>query len=67
MTEDEKKIMVDLGARIQRKRKKLWISQDEFSGIVDMDRSYISMLEKWKANIAYLKLRKIGEILDMKI
>ncbi len=67
MTEEEKKIMRELWLRIQKKRQKLKISQEELSWILDMDRSYLSMVEKWKANIAYLKLRKIVQALDMEI
>lgn len=67
MTEEEKKIMSELWLRIQKKRQKLKISQEELSWILDMDRSYLSMVEKWKANIAYLKLRKIVQALDMEI
>lgn len=67
MTEEETKIMRELWSRIQKKRKKLKISQEEFSAILGMDRSYLSMLEKWKANIAYLKLRKVADILDVEI
>ncbi len=63
MNEKEKKLLIELWERIKNKRKKLKISQADLAKKTWIDRSYISMVERWETNITYLKLVKIGEVL----
>jgi len=63
MNEKEKKLLIELWERIKNKRKKLKISQADLAKKTWIDRSYISMVERWETNITYLKLIKIGEVL----
>ena len=63
MSEQEKKLLNDLGSKIKDKRKKLKLSQSNLSEKTWIDRSYISMVERWETNITFLKLKKIGKVL----
>jgi len=63
MNDNDKKALIELWNRIQLKRKELWMSQNDLSKTSWIDRSYISMVERWETNITYLKLTKLGEIL----
>lgn len=64
MNEKEKKLLIELWEKIKEKRKELKMSQSDLSEKTWIDRSYISMVERWESNITYLKLVKIGEVLE---
>lgn len=66
-TDKEKELLVKLWQKIQKKRKGLKLSQTQLSEATWIDRSYISMVERWETNISYLKLKKIEEVLKLKI
>lgn len=53
--------------RIASIRKKLNISQDHLSFIADMDRTYLTRLEKGKANPSIRTLHKIARKLKVKV
>lgn len=65
MNENDKKILVELWDKIQKARKNAKISQSDLSKKTGIDRSYISMVERWETNITYLKLKKISEELGV--
>lgn len=67
MNEEDKKLLIDLWEKIQKSRKEAKISQSELAEKTWIDRSYISMVERWETNITYLKLKKISEELWMEI
>ncbi len=64
MNEKEKQLLIKLWEKIKNKRKELKMSQSDLSEKTWIDRSYISMVERWETNITYLKLLKIGEVLE---
>lgn len=65
MTEIENKLLIELWNKIKKRRKELKLSQSELSDKTWIDRSYISMVERWKTNITYLKLVKISKLLEI--
>lgn len=67
MNEEDKKLLVDLWKKIQKARKEAKISQSELAEKTWIDRSYISMVERWETNITYLKLKKISDELKMNL
>lgn len=65
--DDENKLLLSLWELIRKKRKELSLSQSELSKKTLIDRSYISMVERWETNITYLKLKKISDELWMNL
>ena len=63
MNEQEKKVLVELWNKIRKKRIELKLSQSDLSEKSSIDRSYLSMVESWKTNITFLKLKKIEYVL----
>lgn len=63
MDKKEQDILKKLWNSIKGKRVTLNLSQTELSEKAWIDRSYISMVESWKSNITFLKLKKIEEVL----
>lgn len=47
------------GQRIQTLRKKLGMSQEKFSLLIDMDRTYYATVEAGKRNISICNIEKI--------
>ena len=56
-----------LGDRICYERKKRGLSQDELSGIAELDRTYLARIEEGKANPSMRILHKIAKKLKVKI
>ncbi len=56
-----------LGERISTERKKRGLSQDELSGIAELDRTYLARIEEGKANPSMRILHKIARKLRIKI
>jgi len=67
MSESEKKKLIELGEKIRNKRKEMKFSQSMLADKTWIDRSYISMVERWETNITYLKLVKISKLLELGI
>ncbi len=67
MEKEEKELLVELWIKIKDARDKLDISQSDLAEKTWIDRSYISMVERWKTNITYLKLKKISDKLWMNL
>jgi ribosome-binding protein aMBF1 (putative translation factor) len=65
MEKEEKELLIELWLKIKNARDKLDISQSDLAEKTWIDRSYISMVERWKTNITYLKLKKLEKILDL--
>lgn len=53
-----------LGQNIKSKRQEANISQEELARICDMDRTYISLIERGKRNISFINLLKIAKGLN---
>lgn len=60
-------VYIKIGKRIAAMRKKKRISQDHLSFIADMDRTYLTRLEKGRANPSIRTLHKIARKLRVKI
>lgn len=56
-----------IGEKILSARKKKAISQEKLAMLADLDRTYISRIEKGKANPTVKVLRKIARALKTKI
>jgi len=69
MEKTNREILEDLWAKIKEARKALKMNQAELAEKIWIDRGYISMVEKGKTNITFLKLKKMCDELwiDFKI
>ena len=67
LTKEEKELLEELWNSIREKRKELNLTQADLSEKTWIDRSYISMLERWETNITYLKLKKIWDVLEINL
>lgn len=67
MKKEEKELLLKLWLTIKEARNKLEISQSDLAEKTWIDRSYISMVERWETNITYLKLKKISDELWMNL
>lgn len=65
MSQTDKELLEEIGLRIKKARKASKMKQVELAEKISMDRGYVWMIEKWKANITLLKLKKIFEELWM--
>lgn len=66
MTEFEKKELQQMGARLRFFRLEKKMSQESFADLTNLDRTYISGLERGKRNPSYLILKRIAEVLSIK-
>lgn len=60
-------IYTKIGKRIAQERKKRHLTQDNLAYLADMDRTYLTRLEKGKANPSIRTLHKIARKLRVKI
>ena len=60
-------VYIKIGKRIAEIRKKQNISQDHLAFIADMDRTYLTRLEKGRANPSVRTLHKIARKLKIKV
>jgi transcriptional regulator with XRE-family HTH domain len=62
--------MVDLakalGEKIRSKRRELGIAQEKLALLTEIDRSYVSRIERGKVNMTVDKLYKFAEVLNCK-
>ena len=59
--------LAKLGKRIANARRAAKLSQDRLAERAGLDRSFISRLERGKANATYLTLRKIASALSIEL
>ena len=57
----------ELGARVQRERKKLGLSQEEFAFRAELDRSYVGGIERGERNITFETLCRLARALGTDI
>lgn len=67
MEQTEKELLERLWKKINKARKDMKMSQSELSKKTWIDRSYISMVERWETNVTFLKLKKISDELGMSL
>lgn len=60
-------ITQELGNRIRELRKKTGLSQEKFSLIISMDRTYYASVENGKRNISILNIKKIADGLSISL
>lgn len=58
-------IKEEVGKRIKELRQKKGLSQEEFAFRCDLDRTYITSLERGKRNVSLTNLEKIAKAFDM--
>lgn len=63
----EQEFLTRLGQRIRDGRLRLDLSQEKFALICQLDRTYISDVERGERNISLLNLVKIAKALDVHI
>ncbi|EKD29776.1 MAG: hypothetical protein ACD_78C00274G0003 [uncultured bacterium (gcode 4)] len=63
MEKTDKEVLEELWEKIRKARKEKGLSQSELSEKAWIDRSYISMVERWTTNVTFLKLKKINDVL----
>jgi len=64
---DNKHIQILFGRRVRELRKELNLSQEEFADICDLDRTYISSLERGHRNVGLRNIEVIAKALDISL
>lgn len=54
-------IKKSFGLKIQKLRQKAGYSQEKFSLLIDMDRTYYASVEKGRRNISLVNIKKIAD------
>ncbi len=65
MNELEKNILNSLGSKLRTYRLQKNFSQEKFAELTELDRTYISGLERGKRNPSYLIVKRLCEILGI--
>lgn len=61
------KLLANIGKKLAKQRNLLGISQEELADKADLDRTYISGIERGKRNISVFTLKKISDALGIEI
>jgi transcriptional regulator with XRE-family HTH domain len=56
-----------IGKRLRELRNEKGLSQEKFSFVCDLDRTYIASIEQGKRNVSMVNIEKIAKALDMTI
>ena len=67
MTTKEQDILSDFGNRLRKLRIEKGFSQEKFADLTQLDRTYVSGLERGKRNPSYLILLKIAKSLNISV
>lgn len=62
---DEVKILSLFGAHVKRIRKAKGYSQEQLAAFADLDRTYISGIERGQRNVSLMNLFKLAKALDI--
>ena len=65
MTEEETKELIKLGEKLRAFRLDKGLSQEKFSELSGLDRTYVSGLERGKRNPSFIILKRIVQILEI--
>jgi transcriptional regulator with XRE-family HTH domain len=60
-------IRVKIGKRLRELRTEKGLSQERFSFLCELDRTYIASIEQGKRNVSIANIEKIAKALDMSI
>ena len=67
MTVEEKKMLSDFGNRLRNLRIQKNISQEKFADLTQLDRTYISGLERGLRNPSFIILQKLTTCLEVSV
>ena len=56
-----------IGLRIRQLRKEQNLSQEAFADVCELDRTYISSIEKGRRNVSIINLEKIANALNISL
>ncbi len=56
-----------VGKRIRELRNKLGVSQEELAAMVELDRTYITSVERGKRNISIVNIEKLATALNVSL
>lgn len=56
-----------IGVRLRELRTKKGLSQEKFSFVCELDRTYVASIEQGKRNVSVANIEKIASALDMSI
>ena len=56
-----------IGSRIRQLRQEKRLSQEAFADLCELDRTYISSIEKGKRNVSIINLEKIANALNINL
>lgn len=65
--QDEKEILSKFGAKLKELRVKKKMSQEELGFITNLDRTYVSGIERGKRNISLINIEKLAKGLNIRI
>ena len=65
--EDELKIRERFGRRLRDLRKARGMAQDKLADVLELDRTYVSGIERGKRNVSLVNLALIANRLDMSL
>lgn len=60
-------IRIKIGVRLKELRNEKGLSQEKFSFICELDRTYIASIEQGKRNVSIVNTEKIAKALDMSV
>ena len=60
-------IRTKIGKRLKELRNEKGLSQEKFSFICELDRTYIASIEQGKRNVSIANIEKIAKSLDMSV
>jgi transcriptional regulator with XRE-family HTH domain len=60
-------IRIKIGIRLKELRNEKGLSQEKFSFVCELDRTYIASIEQGKRNVSVANIEKISKAFDMSI
>ena len=60
-------IRIKIGLRLKELRNEKGLSQEKFSFICELDRTYIASIEQGKRNVSVANIEKIANAFDMSV
>ncbi len=60
-------IKIKIGLRVKALRNEKGLSQEKFSFVCELDRTYIASIEQGKRNVSIANIEKIAKALDMSV
>ncbi len=60
-------IRIKIGIRLKELRNEKGLSQEKFSFVCELDRTYVASIEQGKRNVSVANIEKISKAFDMSI